>query len=145
MLSLGYLANKNMKKTLLIALLLLVGCGSVDSNAPGPVSGEWRGTVYEQDNLRLVLRISIEENYGIGSVEYLNTVTGESNFYASSAEIIGTTERFSMHLQVGAEWNLPWFYTGRVSNEELCISRDLLPEPERCLAPVTQPRKVLEP
>jgi hypothetical protein len=100
--------------------------------------GGWSGLIYEAERYTITLSIRIDDNYGIGSSEYRTVGSNQvGTFYASWAEIIGNVDAFSMHLQVGGEYNLPWYYTGRVDNEgRLCLRRDVLPEPERCLAPM---------
>lgn len=128
-----------MKKTLFLPLLLFVLFGCDSGVTPSPektVHGEWAGVIYEGPVWENSLQIRIEDGFIIGSHRILNTETLYERFSAVTGTLVGNEESFTAHLQIGIDPNNLWVYTGYVEEKELCLVRDLLPEPVRCLYPV---------
>lgn len=125
-----------MKNTLIIIAILLTGCGSVDSNDPKPVEGAWSGIIYESESFRNVITIRIKDENVVGGHELVHLPTSTSNFYTLTGLIVGDEEGFSLVINIGGNVNNNWAFTGYVKNGELCLIRDVLPEPVRCLAPL---------
>lgn len=125
--------------------LVLAACGSspVAPDEPDTINGEWSGLIYQSSSYDIYLAIYVEDNVGIGSTEYVNKSYDKSSFYATGATFMGTPEHFYMHLDVGFGFDPPWAYTGYVKNDMLCLVRDAMPNPPRCLAP--GPRAQLTP
>ena len=122
-----------MKKLVVLALLMLAGCGSVDNNEPKEIKGEWSGVVFDDGVWMYTLELRVEDNFAIGSMKILIVEHGSSKFHATSGIIVGNADSFSMHLQVGPYPTNTWAYTGYIENERLCLIRDALPDPVRCL------------
>lgn len=121
-------------------LVPLAGCGGspssiVEPEAPETVTGEWSGLIYESSSYDIYLSLYVEDNYGLASTEYYSRTQDRSSFYATTATFLGTPDHFFMHLDVGLGFDPPWAYTGYVKDGALCLVRDALPEPVRCLMP----------
>lgn len=119
-------------------LVLLAGCGSSPvavEPEPETVTGEWSGLIYESSSYDIYLTLYVEDNYGIGSTEYYMRSYDRSTHYATTASFMGTPDHFFLHLDVGLGYDPPWAYTGYVEDGALCLVRDALPEPVRCLMP----------
>ena len=82
------------------------------------------------------LDVAIEDGAAIGATSYVYD-DGSSSSRPASGVLIGNEDRFRLNLQVGQDFNPAWVYTGYVnSSDELCLVRDILPEPIRCLTPL---------
>lgn len=126
---------KTMKRLLLPIFLVLVGCGTVDSG-PSSVNGEWSGVVYVGDWFNISMDLAIDDSRVVGSTIY-HYEDGSMASKATHGDLIGNEEHFRVNLQVGQDYNPAWVYTGYVNgSDELCLVRDVLPEPVRCLTPL---------
>lgn len=119
----------------IVIMMFAIGCGTVDSNSPSEVNGEWEGLIYESDLFSSYLRVRIEEGDVIGSYKMA---------YVSDAHapvrgrLVGNEDSFTMQVNIGSIQQDPWTYYGYVQDDNLCLSRDLLPSPVRCLSPVSK-------
>ena len=115
-------------------MMLSVGCGTVDSDSSSEVNGEWQGLVFENENFTGYLRLHIEDGSVLGSYRVGSAVDA---FSPVRGTLLGNADSFTMQVQVGAEWTAQWTYFGYIQDEKLCLVRDLLPSPVRCLSPVS--------
>jgi hypothetical protein len=123
-----------LKYAILLLSFLYIGCGTVDSNSPSEVNGEWQGLAFENDNFTGYLRLHIEDGSVLGSYRVGSAVDA---FSPVRGTLLGNADSFTMQVQVGAEWTAQWTYFGYIQDEKLCLVRDLLPSPVRCLSPVS--------
>jgi hypothetical protein len=117
-----------------IMMMLSVGCGTVDSDSSSEVNGEWQGLVFENENFTGYLRLHINDGSVLGSYRVGSAVDA---FSPVRGNLLGNADSFTMQVQVGAEWTAQWTYFGYIQDGKLCLIRDLLPSPVRCLSPVS--------
>jgi hypothetical protein len=117
-----------------IMMMLSVGCGTVDSDSSSEVNGEWQGLVFENENFTGYLRLHINDGSVLGSYRVGSAVDA---FSPVRGTLLGNADSFTMQVQVGAEWIAQWTYFGYIQDGKLCLIRDLLPSPVRCLSPVS--------
>jgi hypothetical protein len=117
-----------------IMMMLSVGCGTVDSDSSSEVNGEWQGLVFENENFTGYLRLHINDGSVLGSYRVGSAVDA---FSPVRGTLLGNADSFTMQVQVGAEWTAQWTYFGYIQDGKLCLIRDLLPSPVRCLSPVS--------
>lgn len=125
-----------LKYAIVLLSFLTFGCGLTDPepDLPQAVEGEWNGLVYDNEGFTSFFHVGIKDGVVLGSYKTVFVNTAFAPFYGS---LIGDEDSFVMQIQIGSEWNAEWTYFGYVKDEELCISRDLLPLPIRCLSPVS--------
>jgi hypothetical protein len=124
-----------MKKTALLAFLLLLTACDSDPASDQPISGSWEGVIYDSPTFQNRVSFTIYNgNLGdaqsiIGGHELKNKADGRILFETLRGTVVGDDSFFDMHLQVGIDQNNAWVYTGYVDTDgKLCILRDLLRE-----------------